>query len=139
MTYAEANAAGKLKESATWWIAYRANGRLRHESSGSDKEVVAKRLLKLREGATAEGKVIPLRGDRITVGELAKDLELEYKTNGRRSAKRLRYSLARLLPFFGNRRAAKVTSADVTRFIAQRQQEGAAGAALTKAQAYVAD
>src|SRR6266540_562864 len=50
---------GTLKESAIIWLKYRdALGVLRREASGTDKEQEARRLLKQREGAAVEGRVI---------------------------------------------------------------------------------
>src|SRR3989304_5104751 len=69
--YRDAKAAGLLKESATWWIKYRdALGVLRRESSSTEKETEAKRLLKQREGAAVEGRIIPARAGKITATEL---------------------------------------------------------------------
>jgi integrase len=70
-----------------------------------------------------EGRVVVPRADRITVAALAEDLRADYQANGRRSADRLEYSLAHLLPVFGTRPAMQVTSADVTRYRAQRLAE----------------
>src|SRR5262249_39522575 len=97
---------GSLRESAVIWLKYRdALGVLRRESSEATKEQEARRLLKQREGAAVEGRVIVPRADRVTVAELAETLKADYKANGRRSADRLGFSLAHLLPYFGPRRA----------------------------------
>src|SRR4030095_15992432 len=75
---------GTLKESAVIWLKYRdALGVLRRESSETTKEQQAKRLLKQREGAAVEGRVILPRVDRVTVAELAETLKAEYQVNGR--------------------------------------------------------
>jgi hypothetical protein len=54
---------GTLKESSVIWLKYRdALGVLRREASGTDKEQEARRLLKQREGAAVEGRVVvPVR------------------------------------------------------------------------------
>ena len=50
---------GTLKESAVIWLKYRdALGVLRRESSETVKEQEARRLLKQREGAAVEGRVV---------------------------------------------------------------------------------
>jgi hypothetical protein len=77
---------GSQKESAIIWLKYRdALGVLRRESSGTEKEQEARRLLKQREGAAVDGRVIAPRVDKITVAELAEDLKIEYRANGRKS------------------------------------------------------
>lgn len=130
-TYRSAD--GTLKEAAVYWIKYRDALRvLRRESSGTDNRREAERLLKQREGAAEEGRVIVPRVDRITVAELAEDLRADYKANGRRSADRLEFSLAHLLPFFGPRRAIEVRSADVTAYRVKRQVAGAANATINR-------
>ena len=109
-TYRGAN--GTQKESAVIWMKYRdALGVLRRESSGTEKEHEARRLLKQREGAAVEGRVVTPRADRITVAELAEHLKADYAANARRSADRLGFSLAHLLPFFGARKAPVLRSA----------------------------
>jgi integrase len=124
---------GIVKESAVLWLKYRdALGVLRRESSGTEKEQEARRLLKQREGAAAEGRVILPRADRVTIAGLAENLTADYLANGRRSADRLKFSLAHLLPFFGARRAVQVSSADVTAYRVQRQTAGAAAATVNR-------
>jgi integrase len=124
---------GTLKESAVIWLKYRdALGVLRRESSQTEKEQEAKRLLKQREGAAVEGRVILPRQDRVTIAELADALKAEYAVNERRSADRLAYSFAHLLPVFGPRRASHVTSADVNAYAAKRLEGGAAPATVNR-------
>jgi integrase len=124
---------GTLKESSIIWLKYRdALGVLRRESSETEKEQEAKRILKQREGAAVEGRVILPRVHRVTVAELAENLKAEYKANGRRSADRLEFSLAHLLPVFGPRRAAQLTSADATTYAAKRLEDGAANATINR-------
>jgi integrase len=132
MSYADAKAAGLLRESAVWWVKYRANGKTLKESSESTKESDAKKLLRQREGAVIEGRVVIPRADRVTVGVLLDELKQEYETNERRSVERLGFSLARLRPFFGHFRAVRLTSADVTRYKAARQAEGVANATINR-------
>jgi hypothetical protein len=102
------------------------------ESSETAKEQEARRLLKQREGAAVEGRVVIPRSDKITVTELAQALRDGYTTNGRKSSERLELSLAHLLPVFGTRRAVHVTSADVTGYSAKRLEEGAAAATVNR-------
>jgi integrase len=124
---------GTLKESAVIWLKYRdALGVLRRESSGVEKEPDARRLLKQREGAAVDGRVIAPRVDKITVAELAEDLKADYKANGRKSADRLAFSLAHLLPFFGTRRAMQLVRADVTAYRVQRLEAQAAPATVNR-------
>ena len=92
----------------------------------------ARRLLKQREGAAVDGRVIAPRVDKITVAELAEDLKTEYRANGRKSLDRVEDAIEHLLPVFGAFPAVKVTSADVTAYQARRQAEGAANATINR-------
>jgi integrase len=105
---------------------------LRREASGTDKEQEARRLLKQREGAAVEGRVIDPRADKVTVRELADDLKAEYAANGRRSLDRLGFSLAHLLPDLGGYRAVRLSTAHVTAYTVARQQAGAANATINR-------
>jgi integrase len=133
-TRKDRNAAGVLVPSAVIWIKYRdASGRIVRESTKTENAVEARRLLKLREGAAAEGKVVAPKADKVTVAELADELRAEYAANGRRSADRLEFSLAHLLPALGTCRAQHLTTAAVTAYTVKRQQAGAANATINRA------
>jgi hypothetical protein len=56
-------------------------GVLRREASGTNKEHEARRLLKQREGAAVEGRVVFSRADRVTIVELAEHLKADYKAD----------------------------------------------------------
>src|SRR2546427_11784939 len=89
MSYKDAAAAGLLRQSEIWWIKYRQNGRTVRESSESEKESQAKKLLRQREGAVVEGRMVIPRSDRVTVGVLLDELQREYEANERKSIERL--------------------------------------------------
>ena len=121
-----------FQRGSVWWIKYRANDRIVRESSGSTKEGVAKRLLKVREGAALEGRPMVPRVDKVTVDHLLDSLKADYEANGRRSLDRLNISLGHLRPAFGLRRAVHVTTADVTAYAATRQAAGAANGTINR-------
>ena len=74
---------GTVRESAIIWLKYRdALGVLRREASGTDKEQEARRLLKQREGAAVEGRVVLPRADRVTIAELAENLKSPGQSEG---------------------------------------------------------
>src|SRR5262249_23060873 len=61
---------GTVKESAVIWLKYRdALGVLRRESSGTEKEQEARRVLRRKEGAAEAGRVEAPRADKITVAQ----------------------------------------------------------------------
>ena len=82
---------GTVKESAVWWLKYRdALGVVRRESSETVKEQEARRMLKQREGAAVEHRVIPVNVQRLTIAQLAEDLKSDYKVTA--GARRIGWS-----------------------------------------------
>jgi hypothetical protein len=127
------NKKGDRVESRIWWIKYYRNGRQLREGSGSEKESDAKRLLKLREGDIAKGLPVSPRIGRVTIEELLTDLVTEHKANGRRSVADVERRIKKhVTPYFGGRRAAAITTADIRRFICARQEANAANAAINR-------
>ena len=115
---------GELKQRGQiWWIRYYKNGKRYEESSGSSKEGDARSLLRLREGDIERGIAITPKVGRIRFGEAAKDVLNDYRTNRKRSLddveRRIELHLA---PFFGDRRMASITTADIREYIDSRQK-----------------
>lgn len=124
---------GTMAESAVFWIKYYRNGIPMRESSGSEKETVARSLLRQREGDIERGLPITPRAGRVRFGELVEDLLNDYRVNGRRSLRNVeRIITLHLKPFFDGRRVASITTADVRCFIVERQEAGAANAEINR-------
>ena len=116
-----------------YWIKYSREGRAYFESSGSTKHEDAKRLLRLREGDIERGVPVTPRIGRMRFSEAARDIVTEYRTNGRRTLGHLERRIERHLePFFRGRRMASITTADVRRFVDQRQSAGAANGEINR-------
>lgn len=116
---------GELKRRGQiWWIRYYKNGKRYEESSGSAKEAEAKSLLRLREGDIERGLALTPKVGRIRVDEAAKDVVNDYRTNRKRSLDDVERRIElHLKPFFGNRRMASITTADIREYIDSRQKE----------------
>ena len=56
----------------------------------------------------------------------------DYEVNGRRSIKQLHTGLKHLRGFFGQARALDITTDRLTRYMAYRQQEGAANSSKNR-------
>ena len=129
---------GNVRESDVHWIKYYRDGRPMRESSESTKESDARKLLKLREGDVVRGVPITPKVTRVRFRELAEDVVTDYKVNGRRSIGDLEMRLRRhILPYFGQRRAASITTADINKFILQRQQSGASNGEINRELSHV--
>jgi hypothetical protein len=64
-----------------WWIAYYFNSEQKRESSNSERESDAKRLLKRRLGETGKGKLIGPSAEKVTFEDLVSDLITDYQIN----------------------------------------------------------
>lgn len=124
---------GSIKESSIFWIKYYRHGKPFYESSKSNKESEAKKLLRLREGQITEGRFPGLRAEKILFDELAQDLINDYKINGKKSIDNIEEMLKRHLnPRFSGRRASNITSDLIKKYIAERQNEGAKNATINR-------
>jgi len=109
---------------AVYWIKYYRDGIPMRESCKSEKESVAKKLLQLREGDVARGVPITPKMNRCTVGELLDDELNDYKANGKRSLSTVEHYIeGTVRPYFGDRRAASVTTSDIRAYVTYRQSE----------------
>ena len=60
-----------FQRGAVWWIKYYRNGKPYRETSGSDKESEARKLLKKRLGEIVLGRFVGPDAERVTIRELA--------------------------------------------------------------------
>jgi integrase len=115
-----------------WWICYYSNGRRLRESSNSEKETVAVKLLKRRLADAASGKPIGPEVERTTLRDLCGMLENDYTIN-HKSTCSIKAPMAHLLAYFGPEcKARNITSDAITVYIAARQQAGAANATINR-------
>lgn len=114
---------GQLRKRGNiWWIRYYRNGQRHEESSHSTKKTVALDLLRDREGDVAKGLPISARVARLRFEDAIADVIADYRINGKRSLAHLERRVRKhLQPFFGGRRMASITTADVRTYVAQRQ------------------
>jgi integrase len=123
---------GQVVEGSIWWIKYYRGGKPYRESSNSEKESDAKRLLKLREGQIVENRFPGLKLEKIRYEELAEDFLNDYRVNGKRSISRAERSLKHLKSFFEGVRAIDNTTARIRAYILERQEEEAANATINR-------
>jgi integrase len=121
-----------FKRGNVFWIKYYRAGKPYRESTKSEKETDAKRLLKLREGQVAENRFPGLRVEKIRYEELAQDFLNDYRVNGRRSINRAERSLKHLKAFFEGVRAIDITTDRIRTYILQRQEEEAENATINR-------
>jgi hypothetical protein len=122
---------GTYYESPRWSIAYYHHGEEVRKSAKTTKESEARKNLKNAVNALRAGKRIRILGeDAVTFGNLATDLENDYKVNNRRSP--VGYPIKRLKKTFDDWKAIEINTASINAHILQRQAEGAANATINR-------
>jgi integrase len=116
----------------TWWIQYGHRGKIHRESSESAQKGAATRLLKKRLAEMGSGKFVGQDAERVTWEDLKQMIRDDYKVEGRRSLKRLDTALSHLDATFRGSRALDITTDRIKRYIADRQDAGAANASIQK-------
>jgi integrase len=115
-----------------YWSKYYRGGKPYYESTKSEKETEAKRLLRKRLGQIAEGRFFGLRPERVKFEDLAKDLVNDYRINGKRSLDKAQRSVRHLQSFFGGMRAMDITTDKVRTYIGDRQDKGVSNAEINR-------
>jgi integrase len=116
----------------TWWVKYYVKGRPIREGTGTEKNTEAERFLRDREGRGVNGQPVLPRVDRILYEEAAEDLRTHYKTTGERHLTEAGWRLTHLEACFCTKRIAGIGPADVKRYIAARQAEGASNGTVNR-------
>jgi len=111
------------RRGTTWWIRYSVRGRDFRESSHSEKEGIAQKLLKARWQELGSGRFIGPSQERVTMEDLFTSLETDYEINGRRSLGTLKGRLVHLRVAFGNCRAIDVSAVKIERYKQARLAE----------------
>ena len=74
-----------FQRGAVYWIKYYRNGKAYRETSGSDKESDARKLLKKRLGEIVLGRFVGPDAERVTIRELAEQYRTDYRVNQKES------------------------------------------------------
>lgn len=121
------------KGSAVWWIKYYRGGRPYRESTHTTDCRKAEKFLRRRLGEIATGQFLGPAVERVKIDELAEDFLRDYRINQRKSLEdaEARWKL-HLQPFFGGLRAVQIGSDLVSRYVDQRQRDGAKNATINR-------
>jgi len=128
---------GIYQRGKIWWITYRVNGQKVFESSKSEKDVDARRLLSKRMGEMATGVYVGPDAEKVTMAELADDVVTDYRVNGQDSLDKAIRSAERIKDFFGNAKAHGIKGDMVKRYVAKRQADGAANGTINRELAFL--
>ncbi len=121
-----------FKRGPVYWIAYSYRGKEYRESSRSESDSQARKLLKKRIGETSVGTFIGPNEERLTFEGMADMLLIDYQINGKRSIATLRGLIRHLSGSFGMTKAVDITADRIATYIGDRQREGAANASINR-------
>ncbi len=113
-----------------YWIKYYRNGKPYRESTRSNKEADAKRLLRKREGEISEGKLPGVYFDKVRFDELAEEMLTDYRINNRKSIVRAEISIEHLKKHFEGVRITQITTPRIKAYIEERLADKAANATI---------
>src|SRR5437867_2533972 len=108
-------------------------GKMQRETATTYGE--AMRVLKRRQGEIVQGRRVNPAGERVTFDQLAANLVNDYMANRRRSLERVEDAIAHLTMAFSGYRAREISSDMVTKYVVERQAEGAANGTVNREQA----
>jgi len=117
------NGAGHIyQRGKTWWVKIHVNGKPIYQSSGSTKRKDAERLRDRLLGQRHRGEIFGGAPDKVTLGELLDDFLKNAKATVRDSTHYIYDKVveANLRPYFGNLRAAKLTTKHLQEYRAKR-------------------
>ena len=115
----------------TWWIQIRTNGSRYRESTKTQDEDEARRLLKQRLGEEASnGLVTP---DRVTISDLCDLVIQDYHLHQRKDVEHVVYRSDRYIrPLIGKVPGAKFRSEHQEQYIAARRSKGASDSTINR-------
>src|SRR5215813_239967 len=115
-----------------WWIRYWYRSHDYRESSHSESEAIARRLLEKRLGEIGRGRLMGPSEERVTFDDLANALVTEYQINAKRSVRSVQLSIVHLERSLGPLRAVDITTDRIKAHVLERQKEGAANASINR-------
>jgi len=123
-----------FKRGEVWYVSLWAEGRQIQKSSGSSKRQDAVRLRDRLLGKKSRGEMAEALSTKVTCGELLNDL-LEYADSNIKASTARIWKLvieATIRPYFGEIRAAKLTTEKLKEFRRKRAAEGRSDATLNR-------
>jgi integrase len=121
-----------FKRGTVYWIAYSYRNKEYRESSGSESESQARKLLEKRIGEGSTGQLLGPNEERVTFEEMAEALVTDYEINKLRSIRSLKLSIKHLRTRFALERAIDITTDKIKKYVAHRQREKAANGSVNR-------
>jgi hypothetical protein len=108
-----------------WQLRYQVGGHRIEETVRVQSRSEAVRVLKVREGQAAEGRIPVPCTRRLRFEDLATAVENDYRLRGNRSLQTLAARLGNLKGHFSGRLVASITTTDIEAYTARRLASGA--------------
>jgi integrase len=121
-----------FKRGPVYWIAYSYRNKEYRESSGSESESQARKLLKKRIGEGSTGQFLGPNEERVTFEDMADALVTDYEINKLRSIRSLKLSIKHLKDRFALERAIDITTDKIKKYVADRQRDKAANGSINR-------
>ena len=121
-----------FRRGRTCWIAYYRRGHEYRESTHSESDAVARKLLKKRIGEIESRRFVGPTEERVTFDALAAGLTTDYQLRRLRSGRTATARVGNLKEYFGDCRAVDITPARVRAYQTQRQAEGVSPATVNR-------
>jgi hypothetical protein len=119
------------------WIAYSFRGRSYRESTHTNDEKAARKLLKQRLKQVERPGFVGPKEDRWTLADMKARIEASYERKKNRSSKTVGYCFKHLETGFQFRRVIDITTSEVQKYTTKRLQEGDARASVNRELAYL--
>lgn len=121
----------RQKGSRFWWIQYYANGQRFTESSKTENEKEARKVLRRKIGAVESGEISS--GSKHAILSLYESLERDYQINQRKDLVNLQSRWTNHLePFFSGKAVCEISADTVSLYISKRQLAQAANASINR-------
>lgn len=114
------------------WVKYYSDGRPFYESTGGDDRQEAEDLLEKREGEVGRGDVPKANFRKVTFDDLAKDYLADYVIQDNKTLGKAECCVEHLRSMFGGRKAIKITTPLITKYIEKRLEQGKANATINR-------
>ena len=121
-----------FKRGSVYWVAYYHRGKEHRESSHSESEKEARRLLKKRIGEVGTGRFTGATRGAAYVRRPRQGAANGLRNQPAQSVRSARLSISHLRKFVGLERAIDITTDRVKAYAASRQREGAANASINR-------
>jgi integrase len=124
---------GELKVCATFTLKLYANGRPVVIATKATTETAARKLLRKYEGDAANGIQVTNQMDRVRSDEALDAVLTNYQINKKKSYDDVKRRIdLHLKPWLGNRRLVEISSDTIAKYVAHRQEQGAANATINR-------